>query len=488
MNKADGDDIAPRGNGDTLADCLALVLDEGGRLRQNGQRQYPTFPGAGQAGWLGPAPDLVAGDLTPVELQLPKGRQADPAGPAPGPFGRQTHRFHRLTKCACTRMTQPDLRNGFLYRVKARKSDHDASMDCFVLEEKGPMTKPHTDLSGLAGLVLDWFDRNARQFAWRPPVGAARDPYHVWLSEIMLQQTTTQHAAPYFEAFTRRWPSVEDLAAAPDEDVMRAWAGLGYYARARNLLRCARIVAARGGFPATAQGLRALPGIGPYTAGAVAALAFGERVAAVDGNVERIFARLLAMEGAWAQEKKRIGDEVARLVPAHRPGDFAEALMDLGATVCTPAAPGCARCPVSSLCLAHQQGNPGRYPIKPVKPVRPVRYGHAFVLSRGGNVWIVRNPPRGLLGSMPVLPSGGWQEGEAPDPVPPAPGDWQQAGEVRHVFTHFSLRLTVWSAQARSLPDGEGRWAKPGDDLGLPSVFAKALALVYPGEVTLRRR
>lgn len=343
-----------------------------------------------------------------------------------------------------------------------------------------------SDFRELPRILLGWFDRHARSLPWREPIGVARDPYRVWLAEIMLQQTTVPHAAPYFEAFTRQWPRVEDLAAASDDDVMRAWAGLGYYARARNLMKCAREVAARGGFPDTSTGLRGLPGIGPYTAGAIAAIAFGERAAAVDGNVDRVFARLLALKGEWAAEKKRIAEEVAAIVPAKRPGDFAEALMDLGATICTPSAPNCMICPLTKFCAARAEGTPERYPIKPAKVAKPVRYGHAWVCLRNGRVWLVRRPPEGLLGGMLALPSSDWREGGLPEAPMPASAEWEEVGEVRHVFTHFSLRLTVWRASVNAMPKGEGQWADPALETGLPTVFAKALALATGNRV--RRR
>lgn len=336
--------------------------------------------------------------------------------------------------------------------------------------------KSEQPLAAMVPRLLAWFDRSARTLPWRSAPGARRDPYRVWLSEIMLQQTTVPHAAPYFAAFTTRWPTVEALAEARDEDVMQAWAGLGYYARARNLLKCAREVAARGGFPETEAGLRTLPGIGPYTAGAIAALAFGERTAAVDGNAERVFARLLAMQDDWAAAKKRIGLLARELVPADRPGAFAEALMDLGATVCTPRNPNCAVCPVAEHCVARAQGEPQRYPLKPEKLARPVRYGTAWVLRRSGNIWVVRRPPSGLLGGMLALPSSDWIETRQQF-APAIEADWQTAGEARHIFTHFSLRLDVQVAETRhpDLPDGF--WT-PEDQLsGLPTVFAKAAAL-----------
>ncbi len=336
--------------------------------------------------------------------------------------------------------------------------------------------KSEVALARMVPKLLAWFDRSARTLPWRTPRGVARDPYKVWMSEIMLQQTTVPHAAPYFAAFTERWPTVEALAAARDEDVMQAWAGLGYYARARNLLKCAREVTRRGGFPATEADLLTLPGIGPYTAGAIAALAFGQRTPAVDGNAERVFARLLAIKEDWLAAKKRIGQIARTLVPADRPGDFAEALMDLGATVCTPKGPNCGICPITEECAARAEGQPERYPLKPAKVARPVRFGTAYVLQRAGQVWLVRRPPTGLLGGMLALPSTDW--GATPERAdPPVPARWEHAGEVRHVFTHFSLRLDVLMADAKTDDLPEGFWEPETQLTGLPTVFAKAAAL-----------
>lgn len=341
-------------------------------------------------------------------------------------------------------------------------------------------------LKPLPGRLLAWFDQAARDLPWRVgPAARARgerpDPYRVWLSEIMLQQTTIAHATRYFEDFTRRWPTVEALASAPDEEVMHAWAGLGYYARARNLLKCAREVSERGEFPQNSSQLLKLPGIGPYTAGAVAAIAFGERAAAVDGNVERVMARILAADEPWSEAKTRIRETVAELVPDDRPGEFAEALMDLGATVCTPKAPNCLLCPLSELCRARADGTPERYPIKPKRAAKPVRKGAALVLVQGDAVKLVRRPPRGLLGGMLALPTTEWREEGEPDAAGlaadhgAAPGSLSELGEVRHVFTHFELYLSVWRAEAG--PSASGDWTPLAEADGLPSVFAKALAV-----------
>ncbi len=338
------------------------------------------------------------------------------------------------------------------------------------------------DLRALPDRITGWYEVHARDLPWRTgpkarAAGERPDPYRVWLAEIMLQQTTVPHGRRYFEAFTARWPSVEALAAAADADVMAAWAGLGYYARARNLLKCARDVALRGSFPETASELVRLPGIGPYTAGAIAALAFGQRAAAVDGNVERVFSRVLAIDRPVSEAKGLIRGTVGALVPADRPAEFAEGLMDLGATVCTPTRPDCPSCPVSDLCAARAQGRPERYPVKAAKPARPVRHGHVFVLVGAGQVLLDRRPDKGLLGGMLGLPGSDWQEGE---PVQrhgePAQTDWQGMGEVRHVFTHFALSLQVWRGDLAG-PRPDGLWVPARDVQGLPSVFAKALRL-----------
>ncbi|MEO0550927.1 MAG: A/G-specific adenine glycosylase [Pseudomonadota bacterium] len=327
--------------------------------------------------------------------------------------------------------------------------------------------------------LLAWYHQHARDLPWRigpkpRAAGQIADPYRVWLAEIMLQQTTVPHATRYYLHFTERWPTVSDLASAADEDVMAAWAGLGYYARARNLLKCAREVTARGGWPDTAKTLQELPGIGPYTAGAVAALAFGRQSAAVDGNVERVFSRLLATQGEWQVEKSRIRGIVESLVPADRPAEFAEALMDLGATICTPKSPNCLICPLRSMCKAQQEGDPSRYPIKPKKAQKPVRYGHVYILlDDAGQVLTERRPDKGLLGGMLGLPTSDWSI-SLPDPDFPSEANWSEAGEVRHVFTHFTLYLSVW--QANGAFSGDRTLLKDAKS-ALPSVFAKALKL-----------
>ena len=330
--------------------------------------------------------------------------------------------------------------------------------------------------------LLAWYDAQARTLAWRVGPGRAEraDPYRVWLSEVMLQQTTVPHATPYFLKFTARWPTVNDLAAERDEEVMAAWAGLGYYARARNLLACARAVVARhdGVFPDTEAALRDLPGFGPYTAAAVAAIAFDRPTNVVDGNVERVMSRLFAVEAPLPEAKPELKSLAQDLVRDHRPGDWAQALMDLGATICKPRGPLCDLCPLAGACQARVGGAPETYPRKVKKAERPRRHGVAYLITRGDQVGLVRRPPKGLLGGMLGLPTSDWRpavwtEAEALDAAP-ARLDWREVGEIEHVFTHFSLTLRVLVAE------GEGAdliWSPLSDLEGLPSVFLKAARL-----------
>lgn len=340
-----------------------------------------------------------------------------------------------------------------------------------------------------------WYRATARKLPWRlgpaeRDAGVRPDPYLVWLSEVMLQQTTVPHAAPYFLAFRERWPAVEALAAADWEEVSAAWAGLGYYSRARNLHAGAKAAAATG-FPDSLEGLRALPGVGPYTAAAVAAIAFDRPVAPVDGNIERVVSRLFAIssdgtEAGWRAAKKIIAaraQEVFDALPAgQRAGDLAQALMDLGATVCTPKNPACTACPLFDVCEARREGSPGRYPVKAAKAARPVRYGAAFVTTHGGQVLLERRPPKGLLGGMLMPPSTPWTETlpvEASESAPLAL-DWRRVGEVEHVFTHFALKLEVWTAEASDGTDG--LWTPQAEALtALPTVGRKAVRLALKG-------
>lgn len=322
--------------------------------------------------------------------------------------------------------------------------------------------------------LLAWYDRHARDLPWRLPPGdpAAADPYRVWLSEVMLQQTTVAAVRGYFVRFTARWPDVVSLAAADDAEVMAEWAGLGYYARARNLVACARQVAAAGGFPDTRDGLRALPGIGDYTSAAIAAIAFDRAETVVDGNVERVVARLFAVETALPAARRLLRDLAGRLTPAQRPGDFAQAMMDLGATICTPRNPACAICPLRPHCAASAAGLAAQLPRRQAKPPRPRREGVVWVLtSPQGDVLTERRARAGLLGGMLAFPSAGW-DGSAIDP--PADLSWRKAGTVSHVFTHFSLELSVLTARAAVNPR-RGQWitAAEFDPAALPGLFRK---------------
>jgi A/G-specific adenine glycosylase len=327
--------------------------------------------------------------------------------------------------------------------------------------------------ASISAPLLAWYDRHARDLPWRARPGEPPpDPYRVWLSEVMLQQTTVAAVKPYFATFTARWPDVQALAAADEAEVMAAWAGLGYYARARNLVKAARAVAARGGFPDTEPGLRALPGLGAYTAAAVAAIAFDRRAVVIDANVERVVARLFAIAAPLPGARRAIRDAAARITPEERPGDFAQAIMDLGAGICTPRAPRCPACPLAGPCLGRASGAPERFPVKAARQARPLRRGIAWWSERAGAVWLVRREQRGLLGGMRALPGDGWS---ARSDGTGAPGGGA-LGTVRHGFTHFELELSV---VRRALPSGEGEWW-PLDriaDAGLPTVFLKAARL-----------
>ena len=343
----------------------------------------------------------------------------------------------------------------------------------------------------LSTRLLAWYDVNRRRLPWRALPGEVADPYRVWLSEIMLQQTTVRAVEGYFLAFTRRWPIVQDLASASLDEVLRAWAGLGYYARARNLHRCAREVVARHGgrFPSTCDGLLELPGIGPYTAAAITAIAHDVPAAAVDANIERVVARLFAITTDLPAAKPEIRAAAAALVPDVRSGDHTQAMMDLGALVCTPRAPDCPRCPLEMDCLARRIGIEATLPRKAPKAERPVRYGTAFWAERrDGAVLLRRRPERGLLGGMMEFPSTDWLA-VAPDPAPfvPLPADWRPTGaRIEHTFTHFHLVLDIWKAEFEEAGIASAcRWV-PRRDLAaeaLPTVMRKVAAAVLGAEV-----
>lgn len=340
---------------------------------------------------------------------------------------------------------------------------------------------------GVSDALLAWYDRNARAMPWRVgptarKAGARPDPYAVWLSEVMLQQTTVAAVRGYFQRFTARWPDVAALAAADDGDIMGEWAGLGYYARARNLLKCARMVVANHGgkFPQTRDALLGLPGIGPYTASAIAAIAFDEPATVVDGNVERVMARLFAIETPLPTAKPDLMARAERLTPQARPGCHAQAVMDLGATICTPKSPACGICPVNDSCAARAQGIQGDLPRKRPKTTKPTRHGVAYLARRADGAWLLeRRPDSGLLGGMLGWPGAPW--GDTMLEAPPIPADWHDPGaEVRHTFTHFHLRLALRVAE---VPHGASPAAgqfisredfRPSD---LPTVMRKAFDL-----------
>ncbi|MFY8038995.1 MAG: A/G-specific adenine glycosylase [Bosea sp. (in: a-proteobacteria)] len=341
--------------------------------------------------------------------------------------------------------------------------------------------------------LLTWYDRHRRGLPWRAQAGERADPYRVWLSEIMLQQTTVQAVKPYFAAFLARFPDVQALAAAPSEAVMTAWAGLGYYSRARNLHACAQaVVSLHGGrFPDTEAGLRSLPGIGAYTAAAVAAIAFGCVAAAVDGNVERVMSRLHGLEVPMPAGRGAVAAHTLAIVPADRPGDFAQALMDLGATICTPRKPACALCPWQAPCRARQARTQESFPRKAPKKERPQRHGTAFVVLRADGAILLRTrPPQGLLGGMAEVPNSAWTaERDAADALGarPFPAEWLTANTpVRHVFTHFPLELTVLAARVPAITDApEGGRFTPLAELDNQPLSSLMLKVIEAGLATL---
>ncbi len=336
-------------------------------------------------------------------------------------------------------------------------------------------------------ILLNWYDRHARAMPWRvSPAdranGVLPDPYRIWLSEVMLQQTTVAAVGAYFRRFTDRWPTVNALAAAEDTAVMAEWAGLGDYARARNLLKCARaVVSEHGGvFPPNYDILRTLPGIGPYTAAAISAIAFDEPATVVDGNVERVMARLFAVETPLPKAKPELTRLAARLTPRGRPGDYAQAVMDLGATVCTPTSPACGICPLSEPCFGRAAGIQGTLPRRLPKPVKPTRRGIVYIARRNDGAWLLeRRPDRGLLGGMLGWPGSAWEE--LPSEFPPIRADWNDPNaEVRHTFTHFHLKLSLRTAIVSQATDPDKGFFLPAGEFrpaDLPTVMRKVFNL-----------
>jgi len=348
----------------------------------------------------------------------------------------------------------------------------------------------------MSRVLLAWYDRHRRSLPWRAKAGMTADPYHVWLSEIMLQQTTVPAVKPYYETFLRRWPTVADLASAPLNDVLAAWAGLGYYARARNLHKCAAIVTERHGgrFPAEVEALRELPGIGRYTAAAIAAIAFDRPATIVDGNVERVISRLHRIDTPLPKAKEEIWALAETLTPGERPGDYAQAIMDLGATICTPQKPACSLCPWQGGCQAFRAGDQESYPRKAPKAERPQRYGAAFwIMNETGEVALRRRPPSGLLGGMLEVPGTDWGEkavsAAAALRKAPVAAEWRWCdGMVRHVFTHFALELRVACTLVKGRPLKDAEWVPVTGlgDVALPSVMQKVAKLALASAVQKR--
>lgn len=343
--------------------------------------------------------------------------------------------------------------------------------------------------------LLAWYDEYGRDLPWRlrpaaRAAGTRSDPYQIWLSEIMLQQTSVAAVRDYYAAFLRRWPTVQVLAAAPLHDVLSAWAGLGYYARARNLHACAKKIVDehQGLFPQTEAGLRALPGIGDYTAAAIAAIAYDQPCNVVDGNVERVMARLHTVEEALPKAKPTLKALAANYVAPARAADWPQALMDLGSLICRPKNPNCPACPLLRFCAAGKMPNPDHYPLRATKTAKPVRYGAAFVLMRDNAVLLRRRPPKGLLGAMSEVPGTPWTgarvTAEQLSKDWPLPADWRKASNIEHIFTHFALKLDVYVADApKSFAINEDQagqqwWAQLDalDREALPSVMRKVLA------------
>jgi len=334
-----------------------------------------------------------------------------------------------------------------------------------------------------AARLLAWYDRHARELPWRSKPGEDADPYRVWLSEVMLQQTTVAAVTPRFATWVARWPDVASLAAASDEDIMAAWAGLGYYARARNLVKAARaVVADHGGrFPQTEAGLRALPGLGAYTAAAVAAIAFGERAVVVDANVERVVARLFAITTPLPAARPAIREATDRITPDARAGDFAQAMMDLGSSVCTVKKPQCLLCPIAVDCRARAEGIAETLPAKAPKKPRPYRHGTVFWIEHEDRVWLVRRPDKGMLGGMRALPTGPWVDERPGLADAPGQGPWTMLNEtIVHGFTHFELELALARTDGEPDDSSGGEWWPIADlgTAGLPTLFARAADLL----------
>ncbi len=342
----------------------------------------------------------------------------------------------------------------------------------------------------IAQRLLGWYDQNARQMPWRVPphdhaVGVRADSYHVWLSEVMLQQTQVATVQNYFRRFIERWPTIEELAHEDEEEVLKEWAGLGYYSRARNLKKCADTIIRdhAGVFPRTMDALINLPGIGEYTAAAIAAIAFDEPATVMDGNIERVMARLFRITTPFPEAKPQTRELLSGILDQERPGEFAQAMMDLGATICTPRKPQCLICPLAGLCSANSKGDVADFPRKMPKKTKPTRKGAAFVFQRNdGAVLLRKRGDRGLLAGMSEVPTTDWnsrQDGATGVSSAPIDANWELKGQVRHTFTHFHLALEVWHSSADEVQDLEGWWSVPENlpSEALPTVFKKVIEL-----------
>ncbi len=446
------------------------MLEEEGGTRLGPQSQNPAARSLAEANRPGQPGSFGAGDLVPAQYQ---GR----IGKARADKSRLAHQ----PGIGAERANPPAARAVLRLFVLGR---HVAIMP----PSQRPKQNHKPQARDFAAELLAWYDVHARELPWRAKRGERADPYHVWLSEIMLQQTTVQAVARYYRKFLDRWPTVQALAEAPLDDVLAAWAGLGYYARARNLHKAVRMVANEldGKFPDTFAGLRGLPGIGEYTAGAIASIAFDLPHAAMDANAERVVARLFAVEEPLPGAKTKIRTLGQSLVPQKRAGDFAQALMDLGSTICTPRRPACRNCPWTDECEARKRGIQEHLPVKAEKPRRPLRRGAAFVArDPTGAILLVRRPEKGLLGSMMQPPLGPWTEDfpSKAEAMKQAPfkADWKKRpGTVRHGFTHFELEIEVYVAEIAKRPKVEGKWTCSLSGVALPTVMRKLIAHAVP--------
>ncbi len=351
------------------------------------------------------------------------------------------------------------------------------------------MSSRFPDPAGFSSQLLDWYDDHARTLPWRVTPdqgksGVMADPYHVWLSEVMLQQTTVATVGGYFDRFVDKWPDVMTLAAADEEEVLKAWAGLGYYSRAHNLKKCADLIAAKfdGCIPDTTEALRKLPGIGDYTSAAIAAIAFGRAEPVVDGNIERIVTRLCCIDTPLPKAKPVVRQMMTKLMPDSRPGDFVQAMMDLGAGICSPRNPDCDACPIAGHCKASKTDVPDKWPLKLVTKAKPERVGAAFVaINEEGAILLRKRKNKGLLAGMSEVPTTGWTaktDGKTSFDAAPFSAEWQWCGQIRHTFTHFHLTLDVYRSDVLSGPDITGWWSNVYNEEALPAVFMKAIKKV----------